>query len=510
MPAAERHDELQLAFDAQTSRLLRNRFFWFLGVVAVIYLLARVWVFSSFGGVLLAGVVASSEAMIEQTVADIRLGRAGMWIVLAATLADIAVFASFWTRAARGRLDRRQTTALTLNVLVYLGLTQVLVAVILKTIGFPFVIGLYHLAGCLILPWTALQALAPIALILLANAAALLVFGDMSLGVRVTLMLIGLLAAVPGTLIAWFKHSQRMEAFRVQMLQSRYREIRRELFDARRIHESLFPRSLHQGPLRLDYRYEPMRQIGGDYLYARFSPPDQRGHSALNVLLLDVTGHGIAAALTVNRLHGEIERLFAESPHATPGQLLSALNRYVHLTLANHSIYVTALCARLDCQAGTLEYASAGHPPAFLCRSDESVTRLDSTAYLLGAADGADFDPAPVVLPFGPGDTLLAYTDGAVEARDDHGRMLGVGGLQRSLHVARATTLGLSHRGPGLSAALLAAVEAHRLGPPEDDTLIVEIAFCADSATIPAHGEAANAVASPVGVAADAQAHPRD
>lgn len=477
MAKAPRQDDLLHAFDAETSRLLRQRFFWFLGVVAVIYLLARVWVFAMYGGSLLAGAV-TSEGLLENSIRDIRLGSLGMWIVLLATLADAAVWGWAWWRASRTGLTRQETAALTLNFLLFIGASQILVAVILRTVGFPFVIGLYHFVGCLILPWTAMQAALPIALLIGANAVAILFFSRYGVEGRVTIMLLSLLAAVPGTFLAWLIHSKRMEDFRIRTLQNRYREIRRELVDAQRIHEALFPQPVLDGCLRMDYRYEPMRQIGGDYLYARFAPPGPDGSHPLNLLVMDVTGHGIAAALTVNRLYGEVERLFGENPGAGPGDLLKALNSYVHLTLANHSVYVTALCLRLDAAAGTIEYASGGHPPAFLVSRDGNVRQLNSTAFVLGACAGADFEPCVETVPFQQGHTLIAYTDGALEARNDEGRMLGIAGLQRALHVARATKPCLADAGDGLCAALISAVEAHRLGPPEDDTLIVEVGFC--------------------------------
>jgi serine phosphatase RsbU (regulator of sigma subunit) len=68
-----------------------------------------------------------------------------------------------------------------------------------------------------------------------------------------------------------------------------------------------------------------------------------------------------------------------------------------------------------------------------------------------------------------PGDCLIAYTDGAIEARDVRGRMLGVQGLCR-LIASRPSEV---HS--GWSEGLLKAVEAHRYGPPADDTLMIEI-----------------------------------
>ena len=259
----------------------------------------------------------------------------------------------------------------------------------------------------------------------------------------------------------------------MQMLQARYGQMRQELVDARRIHEALFPEPVREGPVRLDYRYEPMRQIGGDYLYARFAPGPAGADGppgAFNVLLLDVTGHGIAAALTVNRLYGEVERLFAERPSAGPGEVLSALNHYVHLTLANHSIYATALCLKVDHERGVLEFASGGHPPAYICTSDGKIESLDSTALVLGACAGRDFEPCVQTRRFERGDMLLAYTDGAIEARAESGKMLGVNGFLRVL-----SSCVRMHSQGGLAGAMLAAVESHRFGPPEDDTLVVEV-----------------------------------
>ena len=195
------------------------------------------------------------------------------------------------------------------------------------------------------------------------------------------------LIALPGTAICWFRDSRRLEKYKLRFLQQRYGEVRRELTDARKIHESLFPAEVEHGAVRMTYRYEPMRQIGGDFLFVCPAPMQGAGDGGdgLNVVLIDVTGHGIPAALTVNRLHGELERIFAEDPLIPPGEVLALLNRYVHLTLAPHSIYGTAVCVRIDPGSGKLEFASGGHPPAFLRGVDGTLERLDSTSFVLGA-----------------------------------------------------------------------------------------------------------------------------
>ncbi|HMN40721.1 MAG TPA: PP2C family protein-serine/threonine phosphatase [Phycisphaerales bacterium] len=472
--------EFAREFEAETGRLLRHRFWWFLASVGVLYVVFRsLWM-------IVFGVFATSRAvgggfgaLADNAMTAVRFGSIGAAIVGLLTILDIAAIAGAGVWAARRRLEPAEQFGLTQGLIVLLGLTHIAAMILLGSLGFPWVAMLLHIAACVFLPWTPRQALRPIAVIIAVNAVAVLLLGDGSWTARGIFVGLSLFAAVPGLLVSLVRHSRRAETFGVRMMQARYGQMKRELFDARRIHEALFPRPIQSGPLRFEYRYQPMLQIGGDYLYARFSPPIAGGLPAFNILLMDVTGHGIAAALTVNRLYGEVERLFAEDPHAGPGDVLLALNRYVHLTLANHSIYVTALCIRVDQERDTLEYASGGHPPAFLCDGAGNLHQLDSTSFVLGAAAGSDFDPAVRTHPFGPGDTLIAYTDGALECRNQLGRMLGVAGLSRLVGAARA------QRAPSSSACfadtVIRAVETHRHGKPEDDTLVVEITRTAES-----------------------------
>lgn len=492
MAAAIYTTDFRREFEAETGRLLRSRFVWLVLSIFSAYVLSRAAIFLSYA-VLWFGVSEHvSRQLIEQRASEVVGGRVGLMVVGLLTVLDLSVFTWAGLRVFNGRMARERMLAFTQWFLFYCGATDLAAGIILRDVGFPWLIGFYHMMACVLLPWTAQQAIRPMGPYLVLNAVAILAFGRASAGIRALTILFSLFAGAPGTFVAWMKHTRRLESFRVRVMQARYGEMRRELVDARRIHEALFPRPVLTGPLRFEYRYEPMRQIGGDYLYARFSPASEGGREEgrapatrpFNVLLMDVTGHGIAAALTVNRLYGEVERLFAEDPHASPAQVLGALNKYVHLTLANHSVFVTALCIRIDPDRDLVEYASGGHPPAFLCAVDGSIEQLDSTAFVLGACPSEEFHPNVQSHRFGPGDTLLAYTDGAIESRNQAGKMLGVIGVSRILAGShhpdqRGRTGGTGGMGgagrPGLSGVVLAAVENHRFGPPEDDTLVVEI-----------------------------------
>lgn len=341
----------------------------------------------------------------------------------------------------------------------------------------PWSIFMGFTVACIFVPWTVREALRPAAVVVGANS--LVLIFDLLFTIRQPFgryVALACLAAapfgvVPGLLFRWWRFSQFRKFFPVIFESSGYRKLQTELAGARRLHESILPpQDFHaRGPARLAYAYEPMRQIGGDVLFVH--PTDQPEAARMSVVLVDVNGHGIPAALMANRLIGETQRLYAEDPHACPHRILCALNRYVRLTMARDGVYATAIVLRLDTAAGELEYANAGHPPALVRRADGGVARLDEGGtYLLGVHDGDDYCPDCQRTPFGPGDALLAYTDGATEARNPAGEMIGLLGLQHLLGQIAATQT--PDRWPP---SLLSLVVNHRRGPAADDTLVVAL-----------------------------------
>lgn len=474
-------------FEAETVNLLRGRFLLFNGVLGGLWLVMLL-----VAGIRLADAAGASAGVGPSQGDSVSTAAAAAsnlvwWKPAAAVLfpgvAAAVYAASFWI-VWRGRLSQKDTLRLTYLLVIVDGSLRI----IMNAAGVPGGLGglwgvmFAHSLAALCLPWSTRQAVYPIVTLIGLDAVVYLV--SLALAEKaswvgaVVHLAISPSVALPGTMISWFRHSRRTEQYKLRFLQRRYGEVRRELVDARRIHEALFPRPCLDGPLRFSYRYEPMRQIGGDYLYACFSgpiavhPPAEAAtaRARLNVVIMDVTGHGIPAALTVNRLHGELERVFAEQPDASPGDVLKLLNRYVHLTLASHSVYVTALCLRVDATQSVVEYASGGHPPAFLRAVDGTIHDLPSTALVLGACGDGEFHPEPQRVHFGPGDVLVAYTDGAIEARDKAGKMLSIQGFQRWMASV------VPDAEVGWCATLLRQVEQYRHGPPADDTLIVEIA----------------------------------
>lgn len=267
-----------------------------------------------------------------------------------------------------------------------------------------------------------------------------------------------------------FERSRMVDTI-MRVLQDKYENTERELSDARRVHESMFPEPVLDGMLRLRYRYEPMDQIGGDFLFLHRAK-SASGQRVISVVIIDVTGHGIAAALAVNRLHGELDRLYHRDPDITPGAVITALNGYIYTLMASHGVFATALCARFDAEAKKLEYCNAGHPPAYLSTPEGATQTLDSTALMLGVCGDDLFDPAPLELAFNPGDRFIAYTDGAIEAQAKTGAQLGIDGLTNLITTGHAMDLDGTW-----TEYLLDRVKSFRDGPALDDTLFVEVSW---------------------------------
>lgn len=464
--------EFRREFDLETNRLLRKRLVLFIAIWVGLGLLGNVpvWVVS-----IMNATGQASPWMTEVLSEWSRRDYVWYFVFLGGWFAG---YISVLVSVLRVRRNRNLLLLLSQLLVVLDGL----VAIAFRVTDHPMLHGLFvfaisHLVASIVFPWSPRQAITPAAVVLILSAAMRLgveprLDGEDNALTAATYWQIGLspLLAVPGVLNCMLRHSRRVEKFSYSFIQRRYGSLRQELQYAKTVHESMFPAERHDGSVRMTYRYEPMQQIGGDYLFTALAPTEDGRDKRLSVVVLDVTGHGIPAALTVNRLHGEIELMFADDPCVGPGEVLRRLNRYVNLTLARHSIYATGLCLRVDPVAGTVEYASGGHPPAFVLGADGTVDQLECTSVVLGALSDRDFDPAPCVRALGPGDAVIAYTDGATEARDDHGAMLQIAGFRGLVAASSVTPAGER------AARILDAVAGHRDGrPAEDDTLVVEV-----------------------------------
>lgn len=192
-------------------------------------------------------------------------------------------------------------------------------------------------------------------------------------------------------------------------------DVEQELSTARQIQFSILPRSApnFEG-VRLAMRYEPMTAVAGDFFDFQVS-----GHF-LTILVADVSGHGVPAALVSCMLRG----CFAAQKinGCNPAAILSGIGLMLRDSIGGQ--YVTAACAAIDRKSRMITYAGAGHPPSILVRTDGDAVYLDQNGLFLGPFPNATYENMSV--PFWSGDRLILYTDGITEARGSDGAEFGL------------------------------------------------------------------------------------
>lgn len=250
-------------------------------------------------------------------------------------------------------------------------------------------------------------------------------------------------------------------ARRASANQERLAAIRQELETARRIQESTLPGEPPRiTGLDLAARYVSASEVAGDFY--DFLPDEGR---RLGMLVADVSGHGVPAALVASMLKVAVA---SQSAHAaSPGRVLSEINQIFHGKLKNQ--FITALCAHVDLDGGRLTWASAGHPPPLLWRAREGrVEELVQAGMVIGRLRRAAYTEASAALE--PGDRLLLFTDGIPEAVSPTGEQFGDERLQGFLKENAALS------SDAIADALLARIAewaGRREGFDDDLTLVV-------------------------------------
>ncbi len=321
-----------------------------------------------------------------------------------------------------------------------------------------------HALACALLPWQPKEAIPPF-LPLLAIFAIIIglpqTSGDFVFK-AVTIILAGA-TLLPGIIITVWKDRHFEDVINRELLGRKVKTMGGELSRARIVHDAMFPQEFDLGHVKFDYSYAPMQEIGGDYVHIHYCKETDR----IYLTLLDVAGHGLAAALTVNRLFGELERVRAENRDAEPNEVMALLNRYIYLTMSNYSLFATGACIMLDCRTGEVKWVNAGHPPAFIRRGDGTVDQLGGTTMLMGVESYKEYDPGQKSTTLHPGDVIIAYTDGAIEARNGTGERFGIDRLHK--------TVSFDTPPRNWTRFIATAVDKHCDGRAEDDVLIAAI-----------------------------------
>ena len=216
-------------------------------------------------------------------------------------------------------------------------------------------------------------------------------------------------------------------------LRKKTRDLRKDLSLANELQQRFLPQS---APDIDGYEffswYRPMQQVGGDY-YDYITLDNDR----VAIVVADVVGHGITAALLMAKVSAESRFALATEPDP-----ISAVKRMNEKLSSLHiDRFVTLVLVMIDSKTHAATIVNAGHmPPVLRKASDKSLTSIavDEAGVPLGVIDDFEYESIEVVLE--QGDTLLLYTDGVNEAMDKDGRQLTTTGMIEDIRISQTTT----------------------------------------------------------------------
>ena len=197
-------------------------------------------------------------------------------------------------------------------------------------------------------------------------------------------------------------------------------EIDRELEKAASYVKALLPPEQSEGPIRVQWLYEPSAKLGGDaFGYGRLADNLYVGY------LVDVAGHGAGAAMHAVAIMNQLrQRSLPNTDMSRPEQVLGTLNELFQME--DHAgLYFTIWYGVYDVQTRALTYASGGHHPAYLVLPDKSMaTPLQTRNVMLGAMPAMTFTQATVTVPESA--SVYIFSDGVYEIIDKDAKQWGL------------------------------------------------------------------------------------
>jgi len=243
---------------------------------------------------------------------------------------------------------------------------------------------------------------------------------------------------------------------RLMVEQKEKERLQSELSIAQEVQANLFPHQARDLPtLELHGICRPARSVSGDYYdFLFFHHKAANGHhaggarngheSGVGIVLGDISGKGISAALLMATLHSAVrayrfaseDLVYSDSAIAgllvdredmgggggklfeSPGRILSLLNRHLYRSTQPEK-YATLFLAHYDAATAQLTYSNAGHLPPLVLGRDGKIRRLDRGGTVVGLMDGMAYEEG--CIPLRAGDILVAYSDGVTEPENDFG-----------------------------------------------------------------------------------------
>jgi serine phosphatase RsbU (regulator of sigma subunit) len=270
------------------------------------------------------------------------------------------------------------------------------------------------------------------------------------------------------------------------------RALEYELTIARDIQNTLLPKVIPEvSGFDMEGFYRPAKEVGGDY-YDFIDIDEER----LGIVVADVSGKGIPGSMVMTQVRSILRMAAAASPtcHAALVQTNAIISREIR-----QGMFVTVLYAILNRRDRTLTVCSAGHNPLVLCRpgngrpGGEEVKLVNPRGIAIGFDRGEVFSAtlAEEIVELAPGDRVVLYTDGVVEAMNEKNEEFGDERFRALVQGCGDCSSREFVKG------LVGELDTHRgSAPPHDDITVVTFRLMPETArTAPAGGRAADAAA---------------
>jgi sigma-B regulation protein RsbU (phosphoserine phosphatase) len=206
-------------------------------------------------------------------------------------------------------------------------------------------------------------------------------------------------------------------------------DLNRAMYEAAQIQRRLCgPRHFRTGGYEFASEIFPLRHLSGDFISVMQLEGD------LVFIIGDIAGKGLMAGMWFTHMVGMIRR--EVSVYGDPAAAVASVDRNLLISGVEFPL-TTLFLARLNPGTGELTYCNAGHPPALLIRDDGDLEELNQGGRVLGVISGSEFVNGRTKLS--AGSTLLAYSDGIAECRNESGVEFGA---ERLLGAVRAPPSG--------------------------------------------------------------------
>jgi len=222
------------------------------------------------------------------------------------------------------------------------------------------------------------------------------------------------------------RSSQKELEIKLDELRKDYAELHTAVFEAGQVHRRLCaPRLVRYGDFEIASEIFAVRHLAGDFFTVK------EFNNRLVLTLGDISGKGLAAGMWTTHLVSLVGARAAV--RSEPEVIVAGVNRDVCLTASTVPLS-SLLVAQLDAKGHSLEYCSAGHPPALLLRADGRMETLSEGGLLLGVLPNAPYARGTVEMQ--PGDVVLAYSDGVYETLNNTEEEFGFARIKAHLRNA--------------------------------------------------------------------------